>query len=376
MIPFRVWLRVMGFVESLAPRLGLGHAAACSLLVLASCGRTPGPSIQFADAWHDFGSVVDGSAAEHDFEGRNTGDGTLEILSARTSCGCSVADISALMPDGSWRRGDLQRADRALDIPPGGTFRVRLRILSGLIRRGTDEKAGHVLLQTNDPNQPWVRLEFHVSVDRPWDLDPEDLLLGDLEPGVPVRHVLRIRPHAGRDAVVHLPAAWPPRLDLSLRDVAGGQDLVMDLRRDRSDPPGPFRIALNLPAVIDGQDAELPLILTGRILPLVDVRPGRLHFLSVPAGEPASAEVVLYAAAEIQPWNPGTPRIHRTVGVQQRNLDATLVEVRPGAEYLLRLEMKQSAETFTSGEVRLQAVLEGGGPLVIPYVGLVRKTTP
>ena len=373
MIPFRVWSRVMGFVESLTPRLGLGHAAACSLLALACCRGAPEPSVRINDAWHDFGSIVDGSSAEHVFEGRNAGDGSLDVLSARTSCGCSVAEISTLMADGTWRRGDLHREGRVLEVPPGGRFRVRLRILSGLIRRGTDEKAGHVLLQTNDPDQPWVRLEFHVRVDRPWDLDPQDLQLGPLEPGVQIRHVVRIRPHPDRIATVSLPAAPPARLGLALGNAEGGQDLVLSILRDSSDPPGPFRISLKLPAIVDGQVAELPLILTGRILPLVDVLPARLHFLSVPAGEPASAQVTLRAASEVQPWTPGTPEVHRTSGVLPEDLTATLVEVRPGAEFLLRLTMKASASEFTSGEVRLQAVLDGRAPVVVPYVGLVRK---
>lgn len=52
------------------------------------------PQISFKQDKHDFGTMIEGTIAEHTLEFSNTGGDTLKILNISSSCGCSAALIS------------------------------------------------------------------------------------------------------------------------------------------------------------------------------------------------------------------------------------------------------------------------------------------
>jgi hypothetical protein len=52
--------------------------------------QTKGPAIQFKEVYHDFGDIKQGDVVEHVFEFTNTGDSTLLLQKAYSSCGCTI----------------------------------------------------------------------------------------------------------------------------------------------------------------------------------------------------------------------------------------------------------------------------------------------
>ena len=58
----------------------------------------PGPKMQFVETSYDFGTVAPGTAVKHVFKFKNVGTDTLRIERVKTSCGCTAAESSKIIP--------------------------------------------------------------------------------------------------------------------------------------------------------------------------------------------------------------------------------------------------------------------------------------
>jgi len=50
------------------------------------------PKIEFEESEFDFGTIEQGTAVEHIFKFKNTGEAPLVIVDAKSSCGCTVPE--------------------------------------------------------------------------------------------------------------------------------------------------------------------------------------------------------------------------------------------------------------------------------------------
>ncbi|MDB5273900.1 MAG: Aspartate aminotransferase [Chitinophagaceae bacterium] len=57
---------------------------------LTVMAQTKGPGIEFKEVYFDFGDIKQGAVVEHVFQFTNTGDSTLLIQKAYSSCGCTI----------------------------------------------------------------------------------------------------------------------------------------------------------------------------------------------------------------------------------------------------------------------------------------------
>lgn len=57
-----------------------------------------GPKIKLAEATFDFGTVAQGTPVKHIFKFKNIGTDTLKIEQVRSSCGCTAAESSKIIP--------------------------------------------------------------------------------------------------------------------------------------------------------------------------------------------------------------------------------------------------------------------------------------
>jgi hypothetical protein len=57
-----------------------------------------GPKIQFAETSYDFGTAAQNTAVKHLFKFKNVGTDTLKITQVKTSCGCTAAESSKIIP--------------------------------------------------------------------------------------------------------------------------------------------------------------------------------------------------------------------------------------------------------------------------------------
>jgi hypothetical protein len=100
------------------------------------------PRLTIVDPVKDFGTIPKGDKLDWTFQVKNTGDSDLQILAARPSCGCTVADFDKV-------------------IKPGQTGKVSAHVDTTNFA-GPIAKA--ITLDTNDPSTPSAQLTIHAIV--------------------------------------------------------------------------------------------------------------------------------------------------------------------------------------------------------------------
>jgi hypothetical protein len=118
------------------------------------------PQIVCDEPTHNFGERDENETVEHTFVIRNAGDLTLEIHNVRTSCGCTVANISTKQ------------------VEPGGETHVTARLsLKG--RRGQQHKA--ITVESNDPKTPQMQLALQGTSAVKLSVQPAQLFFGQID---------------------------------------------------------------------------------------------------------------------------------------------------------------------------------------------------
>lgn len=106
----------------------------------------PQPKISVSQTFYDFGDVGAKAIVKKTFLIRNTGQGTLTISNAYTTCGCTTADFSSSV------------------IPSGKVALVTVTFDAGFHdTRGQTVRRG-IIIENNDPNQSKVEIWVKASV--------------------------------------------------------------------------------------------------------------------------------------------------------------------------------------------------------------------
>jgi hypothetical protein len=121
-----------------------------------------GGKITFESLTHDFGQISDDKPVEHVFKFTNTGTGTLEILQASGSCGCTVPALTKR------------------SYAPGESGEIKV-VFNPHNRR--DKQHTQVTVTSNDQSAPAQILHVHSFVKPLVRIDPQAVSLGQIEKG-------------------------------------------------------------------------------------------------------------------------------------------------------------------------------------------------
>lgn len=108
----------------------------------------PQPKIQVPQKFYDFGRIGPQDVVERTFIIRNTGDGPLTISRAYTTCGCTLAEISASV------------------IPPGKVATIRLVFNAGFHDAAGQTVRRGLIIENNDPNQSQAEIWIQAAVQK------------------------------------------------------------------------------------------------------------------------------------------------------------------------------------------------------------------
>jgi hypothetical protein len=104
------------------------------------------PRITLSETFYNFGSIGPREVVQRTFAIRNDGDAPLTISRAYTTCGCTIAEISASV------------------IPPGKVAEVTLIFDAGFHdSRGQTVRRG-IIFENNDPRQPQAEIWVQAGV--------------------------------------------------------------------------------------------------------------------------------------------------------------------------------------------------------------------
>lgn len=151
-------------IFALTLALAIGLTAPFAVAEEKASETAKGPKLTLVEPLKDFGTVAKGSKLDWSFEVRNTGTTDLEIISAKPTCGCTVADFDKV-------------------IKPGATGKLSAHVdtanFSGPIAKS-------VTLETNDASTPTAQVTITAIVKPFVDAYPAgfvrfNMLQGDIE---------------------------------------------------------------------------------------------------------------------------------------------------------------------------------------------------
>jgi hypothetical protein len=147
------WLTATGAVVAQGPSTNVVPLPSTN--VVQATDTNHAPRIVCASPEYNFGTAVVTQMVTHEFILRNEGDLNLEISNVRSSCGCTVANITSR------------------SVPPGGETKVTAALsLAG--RTGMQHKT--VTVDSNDPHQPSLLLTLKGEVAVNVKVQPERVL--------------------------------------------------------------------------------------------------------------------------------------------------------------------------------------------------------
>lgn len=129
--------------------------AAAFILVSSSAIGADGPRIEFQKSRHDYGKILYGESVTAEFPFVNTGDQTLIIKNLHSTCGCTKA------------------VEGSKEIPPKGAGKISASFDTDGLKAGRKEKS--IMVSTNDPINPVVKLTLLADVIREIAIDPPTL---------------------------------------------------------------------------------------------------------------------------------------------------------------------------------------------------------
>ena len=170
-------------------------AASAQLPPMSDVGgkdATRRPRLFVAQPVCDLGSVIEGDKVTARWRLENRGDADLIINKTKTPCGCTVVKLS--------------EADKI--IPPQGELNLSAKFDSSR-RKGAQKKS--VMIYSNDPLEPMVRLELTAQVQALYGLTPATQLnLRNLQRNQTAKQTLDLTPAEGGASVELVSIEFPP----------------------------------------------------------------------------------------------------------------------------------------------------------------------
>jgi len=123
----------------------------------------------------DFGTIPREGLTMRQIKLHNRGTDFVEIKKVHSSCGCTKVAI----------------LEAEKKIPPGGTSIVNVTADPKGIRRFVSKQT--VTITSNDPLKPESRISVLARVDPEFELEPEELDLGELRKGAPIEKTILFR---------------------------------------------------------------------------------------------------------------------------------------------------------------------------------------
>jgi len=176
-------------------RIGLLHSTLLLLLSVATASAqlppvptppsapTNKPKLVVIERLKDLGTIIEGEVPTITWRLENQGDAPLGIARTAASCGCTVVSLT----------------EEQSSIPPGGHVDLEARFDS-TGRRGEELK--NIIVHSNDPAEPQMKLEFRVTTTPLYEVNPPGLLnLRMIRRGESAASTIDLMPALGRKKV-------------------------------------------------------------------------------------------------------------------------------------------------------------------------------
>jgi len=273
--------------------IGLLTTAVCFAHLVAQGEAVEGdavPKLVCDEPHYHFGERDQSEVVEHTFVLRNEGEAELLIKNVRTSCGCTVANISNR------------------EVEPGGLTELTARLsLKG--RRGSQRKA--ITVESNDPHSPKYQLYMEGAATSLVQIQPSRVYFGQIEDARPHSETVSIESKLDEPLTITRVDSSAQYFDAELKTVEEGKRYQLIVSTVPPLPAGPVRGSVRLqtesrkyPVINVGVAATVldelmvapnQIILTerdgGGVTRYVVIRPGKTKSFAVREVEPPSPNI-------------------------------------------------------------------------------------
>ena len=294
----------------------------------------PVPKIVCDEPVHEFGEVENSQIIEHDFTIRNAGGATLEILKAKPSCGCTVANISSKV------------------VEPGETAIISAKLnLRG--REGKQHKS--ISVESNDPKTKNLSLLLRGNAVSLVSVSPRTIMVPKMIQGEITTNTIRIVSREEGALEVTVGTTGSPHVEARVVPVEGTNAVDVVVTTKASLPKGATfgRVTLNTncksrPAVnvafrysvvgeISVYPTELAMVAQDKPLTrILTVGPGIVQEFAIEGVEvPADSKIV----AKVQDLKNSRYRIVLSEIIPGKDLDGKVLRILTTAENMEVVEV-------------------------------------
>lgn len=217
------------------------------------------PRLFVAERLLNLGTIMEGDKVTAGWHLENHGDADLIISKTTSSCGCAVVKLT----------------DKDKVVRPGGSLDLKV-VFDSTRRRGPQRQS--VTVESNDPTDPKLKLEFKAKVDFLYEVIPSTLLnLQMLRRGECAAKTLDIIPGPGRSDLEILDVKLKEDAPLTCKyepfqaKSGTGQRFLFTVKQDAA--LGRLKTVATIRLKVDGVERERDFPMRGQIVGDLDVHP-------------------------------------------------------------------------------------------------------
>jgi len=310
----------------------------------------PAPRVVFDATTYDFGKVMEGESARHDFAFHNPGDATLEIRDIRVTCGCTKA------------------ADWDRTVAPGGTGKIPLA-LSTAGYRGDVKKSVHVT--TNVPGQEKITLWLKGSIWQQIEVQPRYASFGQIQDrNASQSTTLKIASQLEESLEITNVESDNKTFQAELKPITPGKEYELKVTA-----VPPFRVGSNRGTITlhtsHAKKPKIPITANCYVPVPVQVAPARLVLLAAPLTK--AMERAVYVT-----HNVGGPLKISDVHLNAEGVEVRVVEDIAGKRYRIVMEFPAGFTMPEEEELKLTFKTDDpSAPMVeVPFIKAAPAVRP
>ena len=299
------------------------------------------PDIYFDEINHNFGKVGQNQELLYTFKFWNKGEEPLRIKEIRSSCGCTAAVVS---------KGE---------VPPGDMGEIRALFNTGY-RRGRFREEIHVI--SNDPEKPEVILTLSGEIVRSVVAVPDRLYFGEIKGGDQRRKRVQIIDLDGKRLNIEKVRSSSKGIRVRVNREKDNEITLEVILNPLKMKLGAFEERI---VVYTNNDMrpEIEIPLSGEILGEIELKPPRLFFGMMRAGERKELKVEILKSGEAD------LRLISVEGAGKLVEIKGVKEVEKGRRYELRVVLHPVRRGEIEGRLKVRTNNERQPVLEIPFYG-------
>ncbi len=314
----------------------------------------PAPKISFDQTTYDFGTTSQVDQVAGKFTFKNSGEAVLELKKPTTSCGCTVAK---LQPE---------------TLKPGETGELSFTLNIGM-SKGHIEK--HITVPSNDPQTPSVNLTIKADIKPTFEINPQQINLGDLHQGITTNAVVTIKRVDGKKLAISKVEPSNPTLTAKIQPSENPDEQSAQILIEAKADGAPRRFTDSVKIFTEATDKPAFIVtVVGRVIGDIALTPEALFWgISDPSNWPGPSPEVMTTRKVTVASTKNEPLELRNVTSTVKELTLEVETVETGKTYTVLAKLSQPPAESERGTISFETNYASQPKVDLPVIINVLK---